>query len=84
MLDPLSRYSDLWSEDRAARAQLAELRAEAQSRAREIDLLRFGLEEIERIGPGPAEDVALAARPSAAVRRRPAGRRSRLFRLLRT
>ena len=38
-----------------------------QSRAREIDLLRFGLEEIERIGPGPAEDVALAAeavRPS--------------------
>ncbi len=61
VLEPLSRYSDLWSEDRAARAQLAQLRAEAQSRAREIDLLRFGLEEIERIGPGPAEDVALAA-----------------------
>ena len=61
VLGPLSRYSDLWSEDRAARAQLAQLRAEAQSRAREIDLLRFGLEEIERIGPGPAEDVALAA-----------------------
>jgi len=61
VLEPLSRYSDLWSEDRAARAQLAQLRAEAQSRAREIDLLRFGLEEIERIGPSPAEDVALAA-----------------------
>jgi DNA repair protein RecN (Recombination protein N) len=61
VLEPLSRYSDLWSEDRAARAQLAQLRAEAQSRVREIDLLRFGLEEIERIGPGPAEDVALAA-----------------------
>jgi DNA repair protein RecN (Recombination protein N) len=61
VLEPLFRYSDLWSEDRAARAQLAQLRAEAQSRAREIDLLRFGLEEIERIGPGPAEDVALAA-----------------------
>ena len=61
VLEPLSRYSDLWSEDRAAQAQLAQLRAEAQSRAREIDLLRFGLEEIERIGPGPAEDVALAA-----------------------
>jgi len=41
--------------------QLAQLRAEAQSRAREIDLLRFGLEEIERVGPTPAEDVALAA-----------------------
>jgi DNA repair protein RecN (Recombination protein N) len=61
VLEPLSTYSDLWSEDRAARAQLAQLRAEAQSRAREIDLLRFGLEEIERIGPSPAEDVALAA-----------------------
>jgi DNA repair protein RecN (Recombination protein N) len=61
VLEPLSRYSDLWSEDRAARAQLAQLRAEARSRAREIDLLRFGLEEIERIGPGPAEDVTLAA-----------------------
>jgi DNA repair protein RecN (Recombination protein N) len=61
VLGPLSRYSDLWSEDRAARVQLAQLRAEAQSRAREIDLLRFGLEEIERVGPSPAEDVALAA-----------------------
>ena len=61
VLEPLSMYSDLWSEDRAARAQLAQLRAEAQSRAREIDLLRFGLEEIERIRPAPAEDVALAA-----------------------
>jgi DNA repair protein RecN (Recombination protein N) len=61
VLEPLSRYSDLWSEDRDARAQLAQLRAEAQSRAREIDLLRFGLEEIERIGPSPGEDVALAA-----------------------
>ncbi|HEX3197371.1 MAG TPA: DNA repair protein RecN [Propionibacteriaceae bacterium] len=61
VLEPLFRYSHLWSEDRAARAQLAQLRAEAQSRAREIDLLRFGLEEIERIGPSPAEDVALAA-----------------------
>jgi DNA repair protein RecN (Recombination protein N) len=61
VLEPLSRYSGLWSEDRAARAQLAQLEAEAQSRAREIDLLRFGLEEIERVGPNPAEDVALAA-----------------------
>jgi DNA repair protein RecN (Recombination protein N) len=61
VLEPLARYSELWSEDRAARADLAQLRAAAQSRAREIDLLRFGLEEIERIAPGPGEDVALAA-----------------------
>jgi DNA repair protein RecN (Recombination protein N) len=61
VLEPLASYSDLWSEDRAARTELAELRAEAQSRAREIDLLTFGLEEIERIGPIAGEDVALAA-----------------------
>jgi DNA repair protein RecN (Recombination protein N) len=61
VLDPLARYSALWSEDRAARTELAELRAEAQRRAREIDLLTFGLEEIDRIGPGAGEDVALAA-----------------------
>jgi DNA repair protein RecN (Recombination protein N) len=61
VLEPLARYTALWSEERAARNELAELRAEAQSRAREIDLLTFGLEEIQRIGPGPGEDVALAA-----------------------
>jgi DNA repair protein RecN (Recombination protein N) len=61
VLEPLARYSGLWVEDRAARAELAKLHREAQSRAREIDLLSFGLEEIERIGPAPGEDVALAA-----------------------
>jgi DNA repair protein RecN (Recombination protein N) len=60
-LEPLARYSSLWAEDRAARTELAQLRAEAQSRAREIDLLRFGLDEIERIAPASGEDVALAA-----------------------
>jgi DNA repair protein RecN (Recombination protein N) len=60
-LEPLARYSALWSEDRAARAELAQLRAEAQSRAREIDLLKFGLDEIERIAPSPGEDLALAS-----------------------
>ncbi|HET9779316.1 MAG TPA: DNA repair protein RecN [Propionibacteriaceae bacterium] len=61
VLEPLARCSALWSEDRAARTELAEIRAEAQSRAREIDLLTFGLEEIERISPAAGEDVALAA-----------------------
>jgi len=61
VLEPRARYSALWAEERAARAELGRLRAEAQSRAREIDLLRFGLEEIERVAPGPGEDVALAA-----------------------
>jgi DNA repair protein RecN (Recombination protein N) len=61
VLEPLDRYSVLWAVERAARAELAQLRNEAQSRAREIDLLKFGLEEIERIGPAPGEDIALAA-----------------------
>jgi DNA repair protein RecN (Recombination protein N) len=60
-LEPLARYTSLWAEDRAARTELAQLRAEAQRRAREIDLLRFGLDEIERIAPASGEDVALAA-----------------------
>ena len=60
-LEPLARYTSLWTEDRAARTELAQLRAEAQRRAREIDLLRFGLDEIERIAPVSGEDVALAA-----------------------
>jgi len=60
-LEPLARYTSLWAEDRAARMELAQLRAEAQRRAREIDLLRFGLDEIERIAPVSGEDVALAA-----------------------
>ncbi len=60
-LTPLARYSAVWAEDRAARAELDQLRAEAQSRAREIDLLKFGLDEIERIAPASGEDVALAA-----------------------
>ena len=60
-LTPLARYSAVWAEDRAARAELDQLRGEAQSRAREIDLLKFGLDEIGRIAPAPGEDVALAA-----------------------
>jgi DNA repair protein RecN (Recombination protein N) len=60
-LEPLRRYSALWAEDRAARTELTQLRAEAQSRAREIDLLSFGLDEIERVAPTSGEDVALSA-----------------------
>jgi DNA repair protein RecN (Recombination protein N) len=61
VLEPLDQYSVLWAEEHAAWAELVQLRNEAQSRAREIDLLKFGLEEIERIGPAPGEDIALAA-----------------------
>ncbi|HZA32908.1 MAG TPA: DNA repair protein RecN, partial [Propionibacteriaceae bacterium] len=59
--DPLDAYGRLWGELQAARSELAQLRDKAQSRAREIDLLRFGLDEIEKIAPGAGEDLALAA-----------------------
>jgi DNA repair protein RecN (Recombination protein N) len=61
VMEPLDAYSRLWAELQAERSELARLRMEAQSRAREIDLLRFGLDEIEKIAPGPGEDLALAA-----------------------
>jgi DNA repair protein RecN (Recombination protein N) len=57
----LSRFGELYTERRSAATELTRLRAEAQARAREIDLLRFGLEEIERVAPELGEDVALAA-----------------------
>jgi DNA repair protein RecN (Recombination protein N) len=59
--DSLGSYVPLWAELQHARATVAQLRAEAQARAREIDLLRFGLDEIEKIGPLPGEDSSLAA-----------------------
>ncbi|OYO05641.1 DNA repair protein RecN [Enemella evansiae] len=45
----------------AAAAELADLRDHARERAREADLLQFGLDEIEKVDPQPGEDTALAA-----------------------
>lgn len=56
----LTTYRTCYDELRAAQTELDRLRTEAQERAREIDLLRFGLDEIERAAPQPGEDVALA------------------------
>ena len=41
--------------------ELVEVTASARERAREADLLRFGLGEIEAVAPEPGEDAALAA-----------------------
>lgn len=46
---------------RTAAAELAELTTQSQARARELDLLRFGLDEIAAVDPQPGEDHALAA-----------------------
>ncbi len=61
-LAPLLRtYRARFVERRTAVAELTRLRDEALSRAREIDLLTFGLTEIERVAPEPGEDQALGA-----------------------
>ncbi|MGI3779279.1 MAG: DNA repair protein RecN [Janthinobacterium lividum] len=57
----LTDYRQRWAEHRAARAELEALVAAGAERARELELLRFGLEQIELVEPQPGEDVALAA-----------------------
>ncbi len=57
----LQRFGDRYADRRTAATELGRLRSEALARAREIDLLRFGLEEIERVAPRAGEDLALAA-----------------------
>jgi DNA repair protein RecN (Recombination protein N) len=57
----LTQYRARYAERRSAVAELTALRDAAQARAREADLLAFGLAEIETVAPEPGEDVALAA-----------------------
>ncbi|WP_309648169.1 DNA repair protein RecN [Nocardioides sp.] len=48
----------------ATEAELVEVVATARDRAREADLLRFGLTEVEVVSPEPGEDESLAAEES--------------------
>lgn len=57
----LKSYGRDFAERRRTAAELDELRRNAQQRAREIDLLRFGLDEIAAVEPQPGEDDELAA-----------------------
>ena len=57
----LEAYRASYGARRAAAAELGELTTQSQARARELDLLRFGLDEIAKADPQPAEDQALAA-----------------------
>jgi DNA repair protein RecN (Recombination protein N) len=56
----LSAYRALYAELRGAEEGLADVVAHARERAREADLLRFGLAEIEAVAPQAGEDSALA------------------------
>ncbi|MCW2600630.1 MAG: recN [Frankiales bacterium] len=53
------RFAGLWARWRDVRATLQQLRAEADERTREADLLRLGLVEFEAVAPLPGEDVVL-------------------------
>jgi DNA repair protein RecN (Recombination protein N) len=54
-------YGPVHARWRAAQRTLDELRTNAQERAREFDVLRFGLDEVESVDPQPGEDEALKA-----------------------
>lgn len=56
----LPEYRRDWAERRSAHAELTGLVDRAMARTREIDMLRFGLEEISAVAPQPGEDEALS------------------------
>ncbi|MDR1354961.1 MAG: DNA repair protein RecN [Propionibacteriaceae bacterium] len=57
----LREYRQLYQERAVLQAELHELRGNARERARELDLLQFGLAEISALRPTAGEDVSLAA-----------------------
>jgi DNA repair protein RecN (Recombination protein N) len=57
-------YTDLYHRLRATERELDEVVSSARDRAREADVLRFGLGEIEAVDPTSGEDVALSAEES--------------------
>jgi DNA repair protein RecN (Recombination protein N) len=58
---PLQSYGEGYARLRAVERELDDVVRHARERAREADLLRHGLEEIEAVAPEPGEDIALAA-----------------------
>ncbi len=56
----LAAYRTLYADLRETERELEEVVANARERAREADLLRFGLSEIEAVAPQPGEDGSLA------------------------
>ncbi len=60
LTDPLTRYRAGFTRLRAVEAELREVLGSARERAREADVLRLGLEEIEAVAPQVGEDDALA------------------------
>ncbi|MEU6728903.1 DNA repair protein RecN [Nonomuraea wenchangensis] len=59
LVKPLRAYTQAYKRHKQVAAQLEELTTRARERTQEADLLRFGLEEIEKVDPKPGEDVEL-------------------------
>ena len=60
----LQQWRGLHSDLLATEEELEQVVASARERAREADLLRLGLDEVESVDPQPGEDAALAAEES--------------------
>jgi len=60
----MDQYRPVYAQWVQTRRQLDELRAQAQERARELDLLRFGLDEVAAVTPVAGEDEELKAEES--------------------
>ncbi len=58
------RYAACYRRLRETETELAAVVETARERAREADLLRFGLAEVEAVDPQPGEDAGLAAEES--------------------
>ncbi|MEV0147418.1 MULTISPECIES: DNA repair protein RecN [unclassified Nonomuraea] len=59
LVKPLRAYTQAYKRHKQVAALLDELTTRARERAQEADLLRFGLEEIEKVDPKPGEDAEL-------------------------
>ncbi|NUR85116.1 MAG: DNA repair protein RecN, partial [Nonomuraea sp.] len=59
LVKPLRAYTQAYKRHRQVAALLEELTTRARERAQEADLLRFGLEEIEKVDPKAGEDLEL-------------------------
>ncbi|MEG3613886.1 MULTISPECIES: DNA repair protein RecN [Isoptericola] len=57
----LAAYRAAWSERAGLQAEIDDLTSRAAERAREAELLRLGLAEVERVDPQPGEDAELTA-----------------------
>ena len=64
LAEVLVRYRTGFARLRAVEAELREVLGSARERAREADVLRLGLEEIEAVDPQPGEEDSLATEES--------------------